>query len=763
MIINSNELLNNVLRFYQETFRKHKQGGEYLQSVGIYDEQLSERFKIGFSNGSLLKTIPSKGEVREKLAELGILTKDGIEYFQDCIIFPIINQDDDIVDMLGIRITSGEILILNNPVSGIFNWQAFKSKEIIFTAGIIEALRIIQLGFDNVIPLLQGLNDHHIDFLKRYRSEKIYLALEDENVKNQLSKLDFACHSVQFPAKPTKPEIEQSLKQAEPIAVRIGEGIAKITDEKVLFEFGQRKYDVRQLDDINKDRLRVSIKAQAEPLFHIDTIDLYSSRSRTSFIRCVSKLYDVADTVIESDLCSVITKMEKIRENREIKSRQDQEKGYQMTIDEETEALEFLKYPDILNQVAQHLEIMGYVGEETNKKLGYLITISRKLDDPLSGVIISRSGAGKSKLMDYLADFVPEEDMIKYTRLTPQALYYQGARSLKHKLLIAGEEEGLTGTDYPIRELISSKKLKLGSPVKDPISGKMKTVEYEVEGPISLLFSTTKAAINYENASRCFTLSLDESDGQTEKIQAAQREKRMLLGTKNKLEGREVKNLHKNCQRLLKKLEVVNPYADRLTFPSSWIETRREHDKYLSLIDAIAFLHQYQREIKKFNHHGREIEYIEVEPQDIAEANKLISEILGTSLDELSRPSKELLKMIKQMVDEKCKELEINQKDFRFNRRDIREYTGWSDSQIKAHIKKLEDLQYLILAKGDRGRMYRYELQYEGNRHKRHFFGLTDPLKLEHLPPEVLTNGGKSVKSGMVWSKQKAMGSGTES
>lgn len=258
MIVNGAELLNNVLRFYQETNRKHKKSGEYLQSVGVYDEQLFERFKIGFSNGALLKTIPSKGEVREKLTELGILTKEGTEYFQDCIVFPVINQDDDIVDVVGIRITDNSVLFLNNPPAGIFNWQAFKNKEIIFTAGIIESLRIIQLGYDNVISLLQGLNDTHFDFLKRYRPEKIYLALEDETVKNQLTKLDFPCYRVQFPEKPTKPEIELSLKQAEPVATRIGEGIAKVLDEKVLFDFGQRKYAVKELADVSRDRLRVS-------------------------------------------------------------------------------------------------------------------------------------------------------------------------------------------------------------------------------------------------------------------------------------------------------------------------------------------------------------------------------------------------------------------------------------------------------------------------------------------------------------------------
>ena len=323
--------------------------------------------------------------------------------------------------------------------------------------------------------------------------------------------------------------------------------------------------------------------------------------------------------------------------------------------------------------------------------------------------------------------------MIHYTRLTPQALYYQDKGGLKHKLIIAGEEEGLFGSNYPIRELISTKKLKLGTPVKDTISGKMKTVEYEVEGPIALLFSTTQPAINYENATRCFTLSLDESNDQTKNIHLAQSRSKTLDGMMNNMEIGEIRRVHQNSQRLLRKLIVINPYAEKLSFPDKWLSTRREHDKYLSLIEAIAFLHQYQREIKIFSHNGKDYEYIEVMPEDIIEANKLITDILGTSVNELSKPSKELIKLIKQMVDEKCKDQEIDQKDFRFNRRDVREYTGWSDNQIKAHIKQLEELQYLLVGKGDRGRMYKYELQYEGNGGRKHLFGLTDPLKLGKL------------------------------
>ncbi|MEW6558211.1 MAG: hypothetical protein AB1349_12830 [Elusimicrobiota bacterium] len=736
-VINKQELLGNIVRFYQDKFRKNKKGKEYLNSLGIYDEQLFERFKIGFADGSLLKAIPTKGEVKDTLKETGILMEDK-EYFLDCVVFPVIDSDDNIVDIIGKRIIDPDVasqngaggmeIFLNNSPVGILNWSAFKSKEIIFADGIISSLKIFQLGFDNVIPVFHILNDTHLEFLRRYRPNKIYLTVDNKNIETQLTKIDLPCYRVKIGDEMTKEIFEKALTEAEPVETKIGEGIAKITNEKVLFEFGKRKYEVKELDDINPERLRVNIKASGETIFHIDTIDLYSSNSRANFIRQVAELYEVENRVIKSDLCSIITKLEKMREKKEIKT--TDEKIYQMTVDEEEQAMEFLKSPDILEKVVQHLEILGYVGEDTNKKIGYLITISRKLENPLSGVIISRSGAGKSKLLEYLSELVPEEDLINCTRLTPKALYYLGEKGLKHKLLIAGEEEGLFGSNYPIRELISSKKLKLVSPVKDTITGKMTTAEYEVEGPIALLFSTTQPAINYENATRCWTLSLDEGKEQTNKIHQAQQKQETLAGVKNGFEISDIKTLHKNAQRLLKKLVVINSFAEQLSFPTEKLEMRREYEKYLSLIKAIAFLYQYQREKKTFNHNGKEIEYIEVEKEDIKEANKLISEIFGTSADELSRPSRELLKMIKQMVDEKCKEQEIGQKDFRFNRRDVREYTGWSDSQIKAHIKQLEDLQYLLISKSERGKMYRYELQYEGNGGKKYLFGLTDPDKL---------------------------------
>jgi hypothetical protein len=99
---------------------------------------------------------------------------------------------------------------------------------------------------------------------------------------------------------------------------------------------------------------------------------------------------------------------------------------------------------------------------------------------------------------------------------------------------------------------------------------------------------------------------------------------------------------------------------------------------------------------------------------DIEKANQLAAEILGRTLDELSPPSRLLLKMIREMVEAKCKELNITPKEYHFNRRDVRDWARWSDFQIKSHIKQLEDLEYIYSVVGKKGKEYVYELLYPG-------------------------------------------------
>jgi hypothetical protein len=126
---------------------------------------------------------------------------------------------------------------------------------------------------------------------------------------------------------------------------------------------------------------------------------------------------------------------------------------------ERQEAIRFLQSPNLLDAVAEDMEALGYVGEEGNKKLGYLIAISRKLEEPLSGVILSQSGSGKSFLAEVLEKLTPPEEMKMFSRITPAALFYMEADELVHKFVIVEERSGSAEADYSIRALQSSKRL----------------------------------------------------------------------------------------------------------------------------------------------------------------------------------------------------------------------------------------------------------------------------------------------------------------
>jgi hypothetical protein len=341
--------------------------------------------------------------------------------------------------------------------------------------------------------------------------------------------------------------------------------------------------------------------------------------------------------------------------------------------------------------------------------------------------------------MDAILAFVPPEDKVKYSAMTGQSLFYMGATNLKHKALAIVEEEGASRASYALKLLQSEGELTMASTGKDAKTGELGTQLYRVEGPVALLITTTARDVDEELMNRCLVLAVDESRDQTRAIHRLQRERRTLEGLAAKREKESLIALHQNAQRLLKKIDVLNPYAQYLTFPDQTTRLRRDHEKYLTLIDTITFLHQHQREVKTTRRNGQDIDYIEVTLDDIALANKIAHEVLGRSLDELPPQTRRLLKLIDQYVSSECEKQALLRADLRFSRKALRDTINLSDTQLRLHLERLVQMEYLLVHRGTRGQSYEYELLYDGRQSDANTF-VTGLIDIDHLKTTLSTS-----------------------
>lgn len=490
-----------------------------------------------------------------------------------------------------------------------------------------------------------------------------------------------------------------------------------VRDNEVVLVFGDRRWRVRGLArNTSYEILKVNVMVTRGDRFHVDTLDLYAARSRGHFtVQAAAELL-IAEEIVRADLGRVLLKAEELQDEAIRKALEPAPiEAVAMDAEDLNEAMALLKAPDLFSRILADFEACGIVGEATNKLVGYLAAVSRKLERPLAVLIQSSSAAGKSSLMEAVLAFVPEEERVKYSAMTGQSLFYMGEANLKHKILAIAEEEGASRAAYALKLLQSEGELTIASTAKDPETGNLTTQEYRVEGPVMIMLTTTAIAIDEELLNRCLVLTVDEEREQTAAIHRLQRARRTLAGLKRKQAVEALLELHRNAQRLLKPLAVVNPYAESLTFPDAATRLRRDHEKYLSLIDAIALIHQHQREVKVMSWQGRSVEYVEVELSDIERANALAHEVLGRSLDELPPQTRRLLTELVRVVEARMRQDGLRRAEVRFSRRELREVLAWSDTQLRVHLERLSELEYVLAHREGAGGKFVYELLYDGD------------------------------------------------
>lgn len=486
--------------------------------------------------------------------------------------------------------------------------------------------------------------------------------------------------------------------------------------------------------NLSAEQMRVNLQVRRElaegGAHHVDTLDLYLARARAAYIKQAAIELALPDDVIKRDIGHVLLRLEALQDEALRQKAQPLAKVKALSLDEENAALELLRAPDLVARIVADMGACGVVGEANNLLAGYLAAVSRKLDTPLAILIQSSSAAGKSSLMDAVLAMVPEEERVQYSAMTGQSLFYLGETDMQHKILAIAEEEGVRQAAYALKLLQSDGELTMASTGKDETSGALVTKQYKVKGPVMLMLTTTAIDVDEELMNRCLVLTVNESREQTRAIHERQRTKQMLQGLLASNDKQVITGLHQNAQRLLKPVLVVNPFADQLTFLDDKTRTRRDHMKYLTLIRAIALLHQHQRPVKTVEHRGQVLAYIEATREDIALANQIAHDVLGRTLDELPPQTRNLLTLLQAWVLEQASLQGLAPREFRFTRKEVRDVLHWGDTQLRLHMTRLTELEYLMLYR--RGTTFEYELVYDGKADGSHLCGLIDVNKLTY-------------------------------
>src|SRR5690554_127785 len=450
------------------------------------------------------------------------------------------------------------------------------------------------------------------------------------------------------------------------------------------------------------DKLKITLKIQiAKSLNPLQTIrqsnlDLYSEEQLQRFIKTASEKLEVGTKQLHYAVAELVEALEDYRNAKIEEQKPKAEKPKVLTEFRKASLMQLLKTPNLYQKLNELIGKTGVVGEETNRLIMWTVFTSRLTANPLHIICLGASGTGKTYLQERISELIPKQHKVSFTASTENALYYVGKTDLKNKLILIEDMDGANSVLYVLRELQSKGYVSKIVPMKDS-KGNMKTILLEVEGPICLSGTTTKERIYEDNANRCLLIYLDNSEVQQQGIMQYQR--LLSAGKINKAEEESTKELLQDLQLMFRKINVVNPFADKLIIPESVFKPLRTNAHYLQFIEAITFVHQYQRPIQKDNQGNA---FIETTLEDIALANDLLKEVLLAKSDELTKACRDFLEQIKDLL--------IKEKKLSFYKSDIREKLKINPHNLNHYLKTLHFYGYV---KSIGGNKYKGGYEYE--------------------------------------------------
>ena len=197
------EITDTVNKYFKNNIfsSNGQQALKYLNDRHI-DKDIINKFNIGISTNNKLHEILAKKYNLEDLLKIDIVREvDNKIYdtFQNRIMFPIIDEDNNIVGFSGRKYLANDLdnkqlsKYVNSRETDIFIKSKIfyninnalpnikKSKEIIITEGFMDTIRMVSIGYNNTVALMgTAFTKEHLDKIIKYKC-RVVLNLDQDN------------------------------------------------------------------------------------------------------------------------------------------------------------------------------------------------------------------------------------------------------------------------------------------------------------------------------------------------------------------------------------------------------------------------------------------------------------------------------------------------------------------------------------------------------------------------------------------------------
>lgn len=453
----------------------------------------------------------------------------------------------------------------------------------------------------------------------------------------------------------------------------------------------------------NLHRLKLSLHLEDKGSGYTfrDDVNLYSNRSRKTFLQEASEELETSLTGLKKTIEDFTEAVEAYRmEKRKAFRERKKPSVPELSEEERKEALRLLKDGDLTKHLRRAMERTGLIGETGNGLLLFLIFLTRFFDNPLHALVHGSSGSGKTNLLKSVLKLVPRESKYETTALTENVLFRPPHKDFwKHRILLLEDLDGSYKALLPLREFMSNQYISKFSSEPDPRTGKFEQVHLEAHGPLVIAGATTKDKVYEDNSNRSFLLHVNE--GREHQRRILEHQNKEAAGLIHQGDTEELLRKVHNIQRMLdRRLRVVNPFQPELRLPEHVFKKLRTNTHYITLIKAVTFLHQYQREKKK---DAKGSPYIETTLEDVALANELSKHSLLRKSDELSGQVRDFFESLKRLLEEEGKES--------FLAKEVRARLRMHPMKFSRYVNELKDRGYVKKTAGKEKGSFEYRIE----------------------------------------------------